>query len=86
MDLTKILFANFESPELLVTNKSITRTGKTWEYTSQSIITKQKCFAPHNQNKRNFERIIQETKNKVLHVLQRYVSLFVFGDMQFYLW
>ena len=59
------------APQVIITDNSQTQTGQKWEATSRSIITKQRKFAPHNQNQSKAERRIQDVKHKTVHVLQR---------------
>merc|ERR1712079_885924 len=54
---------------MLVTDNSQTQTGKLWENTSRSIITKQRKFAPHNQNQNKAKRRIQDVKHRTMLVL-----------------
>ena len=59
------------APQVIVTDNSQTQTGQKWEATSRGIMTKQRTFAPHNQNQNKAERRIGDVKHKVVHVLQR---------------
>ena len=47
------------------------QTGKKWESTSQSILTKQPRFAPYNQNQNKAERRIQDVKHKTMMVMNK---------------
>ena len=59
------------APEIIATDNSQTQTGKKWEATSRSIVTKQRKFSPHNQNQNKAERRIQDAKHKSVHVLEK---------------
>ena len=59
------------APEMIVTDNSQTQTGQKWEQTSRSVMTKQRTFAPHNQNQNKAERRIGDVKHKTVHVLFR---------------
>ena len=59
------------APQMVITDNSQTQTGKKWEATSRSIITKQRKFVPYNQNQSKAERRIQDVKHKTVHVMQR---------------
>ena len=59
------------APNMLITDNSQTQTGEKWESTSRSIMTKQRTFAPHNQNQSMAERRIGVVKHKTVHVLSR---------------
>jgi hypothetical protein len=66
------------APELIVTDNSQTQTGKKWEATSRSIITKQRKFEPHNQNQNKAERRIQDVKHRVMMVLGKAKAPLIF--------
>ena len=57
--------------EVIVTDNSQTQTGKKWEATSRSVMTKQRTFVPHNQNEIKVARRIKDAKHKNITVLQR---------------
>ena len=65
-----------ENPEFIITYNSQTKTGEKWTTTSRGVITKQRKFVPHNQNKNMGERKIQVVKHKTVNVLDHsYTSL-----------
>ena len=59
------------APSVLITDNSRTQTGENWQSTSRGIMTKQRKFAPHNQNQNKAERRIQDAKHKTMQVMGR---------------
>ena len=57
--------------DIITTDNSKTHTGKKREKTSRDVMTKQRKFTPHKQNKRKVECLIQDVKHKTTLVLQR---------------
>lgn len=66
------------APEMIITDNSKTQTGKKWEATNRKLLTKQRKFAPHNQNQNKAERRIQDVKRKTMTVLYRFNAPLVF--------
>ena len=64
--------------EMIVTDNSRTQTGKKWEKTSCEVMTKQRRFTPHNQNRSKIEHRIQDVKHKVTLVMQQVKAPLVF--------
>ena len=64
--------------EVICTDNSQTQTGKKWESTSRSVMTKQRTFVPYNQNQSKMERRIGDVKHKTTHVLHKSGAATVF--------
>ena len=66
------------APTVLITDNSQTQTGTKWQSTSRKIMTKQRKFAPHNQNQNKAERRIQDAKHKTMQIMGRACAPLVF--------
>ena len=58
------------APTTLITDNSQTQTGEKWKATSRQVMTKQRKFAPHNQNQNKAERRIGDAKHKTMQVMR----------------